>query len=70
MPSVTTITFVLLLLLAVSIEVFRPAIMTPPTDGPWADGPCALVATPQYATKKVFSAAFPELLDGETHVPE
>ncbi|KAF1945968.1 hypothetical protein EJ02DRAFT_441495 [Clathrospora elynae] len=52
MPSVTTITFFLLLLLAVSVELFRPSLMTASSKKSWADSPCALVTTPQYATKK------------------
>jgi hypothetical protein len=55
MPSITTVTFVLLLLLAVSIELFRPSSMTNSINKPWADGPCALITTPEYATKKVFA---------------
>jgi hypothetical protein len=43
---------------AISLTVFlnRAAIMTSAAhtnDKPWADGPCSLVATPQYVTKKV-----------------
>ncbi|KAF1833411.1 hypothetical protein BDW02DRAFT_570081 [Decorospora gaudefroyi] len=52
MPSVTTITFVLLLILAVSVELLRPAPMTEAISKPWANGPCALITTPQFATKK------------------
>jgi hypothetical protein len=55
MPSATTVTFVLLLLLAVSIELFRPSSMTDSVNKPWADGPCTLITTPQYATKKVLA---------------
>jgi hypothetical protein len=53
MPSVTTITFFVLTVLAISIEYFRPTTMTESVKKPWADGPCALVTTPQFATKKV-----------------
>lgn len=53
MPSATTVSFVLLLILAISIEWLRPTIMTETTGKPWADSPCALITTPQYATKKV-----------------
>ncbi|KAH9867092.1 hypothetical protein IAQ61_007684, partial [Plenodomus lingam] len=52
MPSATTVSFVLLLILAISIEWLRPTIMTETTGKPWADSPCALITTPQYATKK------------------
>ncbi|CAO2651921.1 Nn.00g002040.m01.CDS01 [Neocucurbitaria sp. VM-36] len=53
MPSTTTVLFWLLLILAVSIELFRPSSMTSTVvKKPWADSPCALVTTPQFATKK------------------
>lgn len=58
MPSITTVSFFLLLIFAVSIELFRPATMTEAIRKPWADGPCALVTTPQYATKQVSCVLF------------
>ena len=56
MPSVTTASFYLLIVLAITIQFFLPSpkpgtIMSP--SKPWADTPCALITTPQYATKKV-----------------
>ncbi|KAH7385948.1 hypothetical protein BKA66DRAFT_415556 [Pyrenochaeta sp. MPI-SDFR-AT-0127] len=54
MPSTTTVIFWLLLFCTVSVELFRPSSMTDTlsTNKAWADGPCALITTPQYATKK------------------
>ncbi|ENI09232.1 hypothetical protein COCC4DRAFT_159721 [Bipolaris maydis ATCC 48331] len=54
MPSITTASFYLLLVLAISIQYFLPSPKTNMTSlsTPWADTPCELITTPQHATGK------------------
>jgi hypothetical protein len=51
MPSAITVTFVLLLLLAVSVELFHPSSMPDSVNKPWVVGSCVLTTTPQCVTK-------------------
>lgn len=58
MPSVTTASFYVLLIFAIAIQFFLSSPSTTMTSHSrlWADSPCKLITTPQYATNKVFDS--------------
>lgn len=54
MPGIKTALFFAVQALILAVLLNRTPTMAPTSGKPWADGPCPLVTTPQYATKKVF----------------